>query len=100
MSDKSQAKIQTIADSELKSSNEKKRANRFVKCPFLWILTETNPVTYNEDRLICLGKKRKCSSLEVWLYPLCNLDSRTTKLVREISAKLMNFATEQLHEHE
>ena len=50
-----------------------------------------------------LGNPENSVPLVVYLHPLCDLDSRASRLVREINASLVNEITailEQLHEYE
>ena len=108
---KSLPSIQIEGDAELKmSEEEKKKANTF-KCQFYgdfkpWI----NPTTYQDavrlykDLPQQLGKNNeKAVPVTVWLYPLENLDSKASKLVRDISSNLVNkteMVLENLHQYE
>ena len=69
---------------------------------------DTNPTTFDDAVDLykklpgLLGNTENSVPLVVYLHPLCDIDSKASKLVREISASLVNEITEileQLHEY-
>ncbi|XP_029555347.1 uncharacterized protein LOC115153867 [Salmo trutta] len=78
------------------SEEEKRKANKF-NCTFHGDLAlENNPVTFEDAIKVYAGLPRLLGEngehavpMTVWLYPLKNLDSTATKLVRQISVSLV-----------
>ena len=104
-------KFQFGADADSASSKEHEEQTDSLSVRFYGdCIPSTNPSTYDEAVHLCkklpelFGKEgENAVPKNVWLYPLCKLDSKAAKLVREISANLVNSATEvieQLHELE
>ena len=105
------SKIEIDAGGKLKSSEHRREQTDSLNVSFHGdCKLSSNPTTYDEAVAFyktipeLFGRNgENAVPKKVWLYPLCNLDSRASKLVREISANLVNSATrviEQLHEHE
>ena len=100
--------IEGRADVQL-SEKQKEQANSLNVQFYGDFIPPTSPTTYAEAVQLyktlpdLLGKSGEGAvPLTVWLYPLCNLDSKACKLVREISTNLVNATEkvfEQLHQH-
>ena len=101
--------IEGRADVQL-SEKQKEQADSLNVQFYGDFIPPTSPTTYAEAVQLyktlpdLLGKSGEGAvPLTVWLYPLCNLDSKACKLVREISTNLVNETEkvfEQLHQHE
>ena len=91
------------------TDEEKKRVEKF-SCTFYGdIALEQNPSTYEEAVLLykklpqLVGDGSKAVPVNVWLYPLKNLNSTAAQLVREIGLELVGLLEvriDQLHEAE
>ncbi|KAM9499976.1 uncharacterized protein ACWYII_002595 [Salvelinus alpinus] len=81
------------------SEEEKKKANKF-NCTFHGdFALENNPVTFEDAIKVYAGMPSRLGDngehavpMTVWLYPLKNLDSAATQLVRQISDSLVRRA--------
>ena len=104
-------KINLEGDAEVKLSEKDKMQAESLNVQFYGdFIPPINPTTYLEAVNLyktlpeLLGTSDKNAvPLIVWLYPLCRLDSKACKLVREINSTIVNNITkvlEQLHEYE